>query len=47
MFPPASSCGTALNLKYIRHASTFERRECCRGAAFRDGAAYGADWFGW
>jgi hypothetical protein len=43
MFPPASSCGTALNLKFIRHASTFERCKCGRGAIIRDGLAHGAD----
>jgi hypothetical protein len=43
MFPPASSCGTALNLKFIRHASTFERREYGCGTIIRDGASYGAD----
>jgi hypothetical protein len=43
MFPPASSCGTALNLKFIRHASTFERREFGCGATFWDGASYRAD----
>jgi hypothetical protein len=43
MFPPASSCGPALELKFIRHASTFERREYCRRALIRDGLAYGAD----
>jgi hypothetical protein len=34
VFPPASSCGTELNLKFIRHASNFERRECGCGAIF-------------
>src|SRR4029077_18041643 len=43
MFPPASSCGPALELKFTRHASTFERRKCGSGASFRDGASYGAD----
>src|SRR5216683_1564217 len=43
MFPPASSCGTALELKFIRHASTFERSECGRCAIIRDGTSYGAN----
>jgi hypothetical protein len=43
MFPPASSGGTALNLKFIRHARTFERGEFSRAAIIRDGFAYGAD----
>jgi hypothetical protein len=43
MFPPASFCGTALNLKFIRQASIFERCKCGGGAGLWDGASYGAD----
>ena len=48
MFPPASSGGTALHLKFIRHASTFERCKCGRGATLWDGASLrcGLIWMG-
>jgi hypothetical protein len=38
-----SSCGPALNLKFIRHANTFERCKCGRRSVIWDGDSYCAD----